>query len=133
MKIMNGDLSARCNITPAGEIGMLCKTIDQMAESIEHNQNQLQEQTRMQMLQSEKLASVGRLAAGVAHEINNPLTGVLTFAHFLKDKKTNNESDLQDIEVIIHETTRVRDIIRGLLDLHGSHLLIKKCSISMKQ
>ena len=115
-KIMNGDFLARVNIRAKGELGILCKTIDQMAESIEQHQTQLQEQTRMQMLQSEKLASVGRLAAGVAHEINNPLTGVLTFAHFLKDKKSNDESDLKDINVIIQETTRVRDIIRGLLD-----------------
>lgn len=115
-RIMEGDLSARCNIKPSGEIGMLCHTFDQMAESIEQQEKERQEQTRMQIVQSEKLASVGRLAAGVAHEINNPLTGVLTFAHFLKDKRAGDENDLKDIDVIIRETTRVRDIIRGLLD-----------------
>jgi two-component system NtrC family sensor kinase len=115
-RIMDGDLSARCKIRPPGEIGILCKTIDQMAESMEENMRKMQEDTKIQLMQSEKLASVGRLAAGVAHEINNPLTGVLTFAHFLKEKKTNDKDDLHDINVIIQETTRVRDIIRGLLD-----------------
>ena len=115
-RIMGGDLSARTIMRPKGELGVLCKTIDQMADAMEQQVNKIQEDTRMQIMQSEKLASVGRLAAGVAHEINNPLTGVLTFAHFLKEKKTNDESDQHDIDVIIQETTRVRDIIRGLLD-----------------
>lgn len=115
-KIKNGDLSARCKIQQPGEMGLLSKTINQMARSLEQSVNKLQEDTKIQLMQSEKLASVGRLAAGVAHEINNPLTGVLTFAHFLKEKKTNDKSDLHDIDVIIQETTRVRDIIRGLLD-----------------
>jgi two-component system, NtrC family, sensor kinase len=115
-RIMGGDLSARTIMRPKGELGVLCKTIDQMAESMEEQVSKIQEDSRMQIMQSEKLASVGRLAAGVAHEINNPLTGVLTFAHFLKEKKTNDESDQHDIDVIIQETTRVRDIIRGLLD-----------------
>lgn len=125
-KIMNGDLSARCSINASDEAGLLCKTINQMAESLERHEKKLKEDTQMQISQSEKLASVGRLAAGVAHEINNPLTGVLTFAHLLKEKKTNNESDLQDIDVIIHETTRVREIIRGLLDFARQSPSIKE-------
>lgn len=115
-RIMGGDLSARTIMRPKGELGVLCQTIDQMADAMEQQVNKIQEDSRMQIMQSEKLASVGRLAAGVAHEINNPLTGVLTFAHFLKEKKNNDESDQHDIDVIIQETTRVRDIIRGLLD-----------------
>lgn len=115
-KIMAGDMSSRCGITPSGEMGVLCATIDKMADALEQHLNKMKEDTRVQIMQSEKLASVGRLAAGVAHEINNPLTGVLTFAHFLKEKKSNDESDLHDINVIIRETTRVREIIRGLLD-----------------
>jgi len=56
------------------------------------------------------------LAAGVAHEINNPLTGVLSFAHLLRQKENMDESDRQDLDVIINETTRVGEIVRGLLD-----------------
>jgi len=115
-KIMNGNLTARCSIRPSGEMGMLCKTIDQMADAFEEHEKRIQRETQMQIGQSEKLASIGRLAAGIAHEINNPLTGVLSFAHLLKNKKTNDEQDIKDIDVIIHETTRVRDIVRGLLD-----------------
>lgn len=115
-KIMNGDLSARCKQKASGEMGLLCKTINQMAASVEKTKKEIQENAQMQIIQSEKLASVGRLAAGIAHEINNPLTGVLTFAHFLKDKYSDDPKDKEDIDIIIKETTKVRDIIRGLLN-----------------
>lgn len=115
-RIMSGDLSARCNIQSSGEMGLLCKTIDQMAGAFEEREKKLHRETQMQIGQSEKLASIGRLAAGIAHEINNPLTGVLTFAYLLKNKKTNDKQDIKDIDVIIQETTRVSDIVKGLLD-----------------
>ena len=115
-KVINGDLSARCCIHSADEMERLCNTINQMAEAIEQREKELQRTTRQQIIQSEKLASIGRLSAGIAHEINNPLTGVLTFAHLLREKKHNTEKDIEDIDIIIRETTRVSEIVRGLLD-----------------
>lgn len=115
-KVINGDLTARCSIYPPGELGGLCFTIDKMAEAIEHREKELRRVTQQQISQSEKLATVGRLSAGIAHEINNPLTGVLTFAHLLREKKNNSEEDIKDIDIIIRETTRVREIVKGLLD-----------------
>jgi two-component system, NtrC family, sensor kinase len=115
-KMVAGDLSARVGIRPPGEMGLLCEAIDQMADAVEEREEQLKDTTRRQIGQSEKLASVGRLAAGIAHEINNPLTGVLTFSHLLRKKDNLDEQDRQDVELIIHETTRVREIVRGLLD-----------------
>jgi two-component system NtrC family sensor kinase len=69
-----------------------------------------------QLLRSEKLASLGKLAAGIAHEINQPLTGVLTFAHLLKRKFQDDEPTRKDLEVIVRETTRIRGIVQGVLD-----------------
>ena len=115
-KIMNGDISARSNIHPPGEMGLLCKTIDNMAASIEEYEKNLQKETQMQISQSEKLASIGRLASGVAHEINNPLTSILNFAHLLRSKKEQSEEDKNDINIIIQETNRVRKIVSELLD-----------------
>jgi len=65
--------------------------------------------------ESEKLAAVGRLAAGVAHEINNPLTGVLTFSHLVREKEDLDEQAREDLDLIIHETSRVSEIVQGLL------------------
>src|SRR5262249_52092439 len=65
---------------------------------------------------SERLASVGLLAAGVAHEINNPLTGVLTFSTLLRKKMPEGSQDAEDLDLVIRETRRCAGIIRRLLD-----------------
>lgn len=67
------------------------------------------------LIQSEKLASLGRLASGIAHEINNPLTGILTFSNLLLEDLENSEYK-DDVATIVNETKRCRDIVRGLLD-----------------
>jgi len=59
---------------------------------------------------------VGRLAAGVAHEINNPLTGVLSYASLLRKRLDGDAETCDDLDVIVRETVRCRGIIRGLLD-----------------
>ena len=115
-RVGEGDLSARVGIRPPGEMGRLCHAIDAMAEAVKEREEQLKRATSQQIGQSEKLASIGRLAAGVAHEINNPLTGVLTFSHLLRKKPNLDEQDQQDLDLIIRETTRVREIVRDLLD-----------------
>jgi two-component system NtrC family sensor kinase len=115
-RVMGGDLTARVKIRPPGEIGILCRAIDHMADNLAEREKQLKAATSKQLGGSEKLASLGRLAAGVAHEINNPLTGVLTFAHLLREKANMDEQDQQDLDLIIHETTRAAEIVRGLLD-----------------
>jgi two-component system NtrC family sensor kinase len=87
-----------------------------MAQAVAEREELLTQATRQQIRRSEQLASVGRLAAGVAHEINNPLTGVLAFADLMRDKENLDSQDREDLEVIIRETKRAREIVRGLLD-----------------
>ena len=74
------------------------------------------EEMQQQLYQSSKLASVGELSAGVAHEINNPLNGVINFAQLLKDEdKPRSEFEQQMIDGIIDEGGRIAKIVRGLL------------------
>lgn len=115
-RLIQGDLSARVGIRPKGEMGVLCQAVDAMAEAVAQREELLRDAARQQIGRSEHLASVGRLAAGVAHEINNPLTGVLGFAEILRESPHLDEQDRQDLEVIIRETKRAREIVRGLLD-----------------
>ena len=69
-----------------------------------------------QLLRTEKLSSLGKLSAGIAHEINQPLTGILTFAHMLHKKFKEDEPTRRDLEVIVRETTRIKHIVQGMLD-----------------
>jgi two-component system NtrC family sensor kinase len=91
-------------------IEKLKKTASELADSYEQLVS-----ARKAMVQSEKLASLGKMASGIAHEINNPLTGVLTFSSLLKDELKDTPYT-EDLSVIINETLRCRKIVKGLLD-----------------
>lgn len=73
-------------------------------------------QLEKQLLRSEKLSSLGKLSAGIAHEINQPLTGVLTFASLLRKKFQRDEQTRHDLDIIVRETTRIRGIVQGILE-----------------
>ncbi|HEX6183870.1 MAG TPA: ATP-binding protein [Pyrinomonadaceae bacterium] len=74
------------------------------------------EQMRQQLYQTSKLASLGELSAGVAHEINNPLNGVINFAQLLKDEgSARTDFERAMIDGIIEEGERIAGIVRGLL------------------
>jgi len=72
--------------------------------------------TQAQLLQSEKMASVGELAAGVAHELNNPLGGILIYTSLLLERAASGAQEREDLELIRAETERCKRIVRGLLD-----------------
>lgn len=106
-RVADGDLG---HVIPAGEaeLGALAQAFNKMQDRLESSQRQL--------ITAEKLASIGKLAASVAHEINNPLTGILTFAEDLVDESKPDDPRVDDYKVIRREAIRCREIVRQLLD-----------------
>jgi len=106
--VSGGDLSYRVEVKREDELGMLARSFNNMTENLA--------QARLQLFQSDKLASLGRLAAGVAHEINNPLTAVLTYSSYLLKRSGGQAATRDDLQVIVSETIRCREIVKSLLD-----------------
>jgi two-component system NtrC family sensor kinase len=86
-----------------------------LEQRVERRTEQLR-RAQAEAARGEKLASVGQLASGVAHEINNPLTGILTFSSLLRQKLPDGSQDAEDVDLIIRETKRCAGIIKRLLD-----------------
>jgi two-component system NtrC family sensor kinase len=107
-RVAEGDLTTTIPVTVDHELGSLARAFNDMTRRLGEAQGQL--------TQAEKLASLGRLAAGVAHEINNPLTGVLTYASYVLKRARGNPELAEDVEVIVRETKRCREIVKELLD-----------------
>ena len=74
------------------------------------------EQTQIQLLQSEKMASLGKLAAGVAHQLNNPLGGITLFARLMLEEYELEEGARKDLDRILKDAERCRDTVKELLE-----------------
>ena len=115
-EVSHGNLKPDIGPISKNETGILQKTFSEMLSHLRERDRLQKAESENKLLLSEKLASIGRLAAGVAHEINNPLTGVLTFTHMLLRRSDINEEVRSDLKTIAQETGRVRKIVKGLLD-----------------
>jgi two-component system NtrC family sensor kinase len=132
-RLASGDLEHAIPVRSADELGQLAGSFNAMTTALKKSEQQLREwahtleekveaRTRelriaqAETLRGEKLASVGLLAAGIAHELNNPLTGVLTFSHLVREKMPEGSPEAEDMDLVIRETRRCASIIRRLLD-----------------
>ena len=132
-RLSAGNMEQMIPVRSADEFGQLAASFNAMTAALGNSQLELREwghtleqkvEKRTQELRiaeaetarTEKLASVGLLAAGIAHELNNPLTGVLTFTTLLRKKIPDGSADAEDLDLVIRETKRCATIIRRLLD-----------------
>ena len=92
-------------------IELLKTNLQRLAET-----NQELQAVQKALIQSEKLASMGQLAAGIAHEINNPLGVVLLYSHMLLDEHSDNREIADDLKIIVEHADRSKGIIGGLLN-----------------
>jgi signal transduction histidine kinase len=108
-EVAQGNWSVRVPAHGRGEMGTLARAFNTMVETLQETQERL--------VQKEKLASVGQLAAGVAHEINNPLGTVLLYADILhKETPEDNQQQREDLQMIVREAMRCKVIVNDLLN-----------------
>lgn len=108
-QVAHGDWSVRAPVRAYREMRTLAASFNTMVGTLKETQEQL--------IQKEKLASVGQLAAGVAHEINNPLGSVLLYADILhKETPAEDRQQKEDLQMIIREATRCKTIVNDLLN-----------------
>lgn len=139
--VMTGDLSYRVPIVEKDEIGELAQSFNTMAQEIQEHREHLEKMVQAKtaelkraqdsLLQSEKLASIGLLASGVAHELNNPLTSILMNVNLLMEE-IDDQSDLyRELHRISDDTVRCKRIIDDLRDFSRRHELeIQSCELN---
>ena len=128
-KISDGDFSQKIEVTSKNEIGQLIGSFNRMIERLRENQESLEnyleslestnkqlKQAQEELIRTEKLASIGRFAAGVAHEVGNPLGSILGYTGILQKEGMDREESKDYLKRIEKEIGRINRIVRELLD-----------------
>jgi signal transduction histidine kinase len=128
-KISEGDFSQKIEVTSKNEIGQLISSFNKMIERLKDNQESLDnhlaslesankqlKQAQEELIRTEKLASIGRFAAGVAHEVGNPLGAILGYTSILEKDGIDREESKDYLKRIEKEIERINRIVRELLD-----------------
>ena len=128
-RISDGDFSQKIEATSKNEIGQLIGSFNRMIERLKENQESLEnyleslestnkklKQAQEELIRTEKLASIGRFAAGVAHEVGNPLGAILGYTSILQKEGIDHEESKDYLKRIEKEIERINRIVRELLD-----------------
>lgn len=133
--ITRGDLEARIQADGRDEIGTLGRAFNEMAASLRRSDNELKEKNQalvaaneellkiqQHLIRAERLAAIGQLAAGVSHEIDNPVGIILGYAELLLEDTPDGDPRAEDLQAIIDECKRCRRITGGLLGFARGNL-----------
>jgi len=132
-RVSSGNMEEPIPVRSADEFGELAASFNAMTTVLRHSRQELREwgatleqkvaerteelaKIRATTMRGEKLASLGLLASGIAHELNNPLTGILTFSHLVRQNLPAGSAEAEDLDLVIRETKRCAAIIKRLLD-----------------
>ena len=143
-KISEGDFSQKIEVTSKNEIGQLIGSFNRMIDRLKENQESLEnyleslesanrqlKQAQEELIRTEKLASIGRFAAGVAHEVGNPLGAILGYTSILQKEGLEHEESKDYLKRIEKEIERINRIVRELLDFaRPSKFEIKEVEIN---
>ncbi len=154
IRLATGDLDYRITLERRDELGMLARSFNNMAENLKKAYTELKdwstklekrveekteelEQMHHNMLQVEKMASLGKMAATVAHELNNPLAGIVTYAKLLQKRVSkslqfdgNKDKMIKDLDLIQSESMRCGNIVRNLLAFaRGTSTHFQPCNL----
>ena len=122
-----GDYSRRVAVRSQDECGELAMVFNQMTENIKSSREQLEmtveslKTTQAQLIQSEKLSGIGEFVAGVAHELNNPLTSVMGFSELLAAQADGNPQQKRHLDMIHKSALRCQKIVQSLLSFARRH------------
>ncbi len=121
-RVAGGDLKHRLEVSSGDELSELAGSFNRMTAELDKARTELIERTQNSLIQNEKMASLGRLAATVAHELNNPLFGILTYARLALKQVKREELTLEErdrlidkLSVIERESKRSGEIVKNLL------------------
>ncbi|MBI5026767.1 MAG: HAMP domain-containing protein, partial [Nitrospirae bacterium] len=114
-KIENGDLSVRMKADKKDELGQLAKSFNSMVEALESAKKEIEEYHRQQVQRAAKLASLGELASGIAHEIKNPLAGISGAIQVLYSDFDPEDPKKEIITEILNQVKRLDRAVRDLL------------------